>query len=164
MTILGISAFYHDSACAIIKDGRVIAASQEERFTRKRNDSSFPGNATCYCLQFWNVSINDEDAIVFHVKTLLQFKRLLETYYGSAPKGLSSFITTMPVWLKEKLFLEKLIGEHLCEIEKFDIKKIKLLFPDRHLSHAASAFYPSSWKTSGNGIGTSPFSGKTLII
>src|SRR5687768_6108119 len=141
MTILGISAFYHDSAAAIVQNGEVIAAAQEERFTRKKNDSSFPINASRFCLEYANVSINELDAIVFYDKPLLKFERLLETYYAFAPKGLSSFVTSMPVWLKEKLFLKKIIIDSLNEIEKIDPKKIKLLFPEHHLSHAASAFY-----------------------
>lgn len=146
MTILGISAFYHDSAAAIIQDGQIVAAAQEERFTRKKNDASFPVNAASFCLQYANVSINDVDAVVFYDKPLLKFERLLETYYAFAPKGVSSFVTAMPVWLKEKLFLKKVIIDSLNEIEKVDTKKIKLLFPEHHLSHAASAFYPSPYE------------------
>src|SRR5688500_14752068 len=144
MTILGISAFYHDSAAAIVQDGKVVAAAQEERFTRKKNDASFPIKATRFCLQFANISINDLDAVVFYDKPLLKFERLLETYYAFAPKGVSSFVTAMPVWLKEKLFLKKIIIDSLNEIETTD-KKVKLLFPEHHLSHAASAFYPSPY-------------------
>lgn len=146
MTILGISAFYHDSAAAIIRDGEVVAAAQEERFTRKKNDASFPVNAIRFCLDFCNVSINDLDAVVFYDKPLLKFERLLETYYAFAPKGLLSFVTAMPVWLREKLFLKKIIYDSLNEIEKINKKKIKLLFPEHHLSHAASAFYPSPFE------------------
>jgi len=146
MTILGISAFYHDSAAAIIRDGEVIAAAQEERFTRKKHDPSFPVNAARFCLDFAGRSINEVDAIVFYDKPLLKFERLLETYYAFAPKGLQSFMMSMPVWLKEKLFLKKLIFESLDTIEKVDKKKAKLLFPEHHLSHAASAFYPSSYE------------------
>ena len=146
MTILGISAFYHDSAAAIVQDGKVVAAAQEERFTRKKNDASFPINATRFCLQFANISINDLEAVVFYDKPLLKFERLLETYYAFAPKGASSFVTAMPVWLKEKLFLKKIIIDSLNEIEKTDSKKIKLLFPEHHLSHASSAFYPSPYE------------------
>lgn len=145
MIILGISAFYHDSAAAIIKDGEIIAAAQEERFTRKKHDASFPDNAVRFCLQFANCSVNDLDAIVFYDKPFLKFERLLETYYAFAPKGLWSFITAMPVWIKEKLFLKKIIYSSINKIEKLDKKKVKLLFPEHHLSHAASAFYPSSF-------------------
>ena len=145
MIILGISAFYHDSAAAIIRDGEIIAAAQEERFTRKKHDASFPENAIKFCLQFANCSINDVDAIVFYDKPFLKFERLLETYYAFAPKGLWSFITAMPVWIKEKLFLKKIIYTAINKIEKINKKKVKLLFPEHHLSHAASAFYPSSF-------------------
>lgn len=146
MIILGISAFYHDSAAAIIENGEVIAAAQEERFTRKKHDPDFPVNAARFCLEYSGRSINDVDAVVFYDKPLLKFERLLETYYAYAPKGLKSFMMSMPVWLKEKLFLKKLIWEALDTIEKVDRKKVKLLFPEHHLSHAASAFYPSSYE------------------
>lgn len=145
MTILGISAFYHDSAAAIIRNGEVIAAAQEERFTRKKHDPAFPVNAARFCLSYAGTSINEVDAIVFYDKPLLKFERLLETYYAFAPKGLRSFMMSMPVWLKEKLFLKKLIYEALDSIEKVDRKKAKLLFPEHHLSHGASAFYPSPY-------------------
>jgi carbamoyltransferase len=146
MTILGISAFYHDSAAAIIQDGEVIAAAQEERFTRKKHDPAFPVNAARFCLEYAGRSINDIDAVVFYDKPLLKFERLLETYYAFAPKGLTSFMMSMPVWVKEKLFLKKLIWDALDSIEKVDRKKVKLLFPEHHLSHAASAFYPSKYE------------------
>jgi carbamoyltransferase len=145
MTILGISAFYHDSAAALIQDGEVIAAAQEERFTRKKHDPAFPVNATRFCLDYASRSINDVDAVVFYDKPLLKFERLLETYYAFAPKGLQSFMMSMPVWIREKLFLKKLIWDGLNTIEKVDKKKVKLLFPEHHLSHAASAYYPSSF-------------------
>jgi carbamoyltransferase len=141
--ILGISAFYHDSAAAIIEDGEIIAAAQEERFTRKKHDPAFPVNAVKFCLNYGGAKLNDLDAIAFYDKPLLKFERLLETYYAFAPKGLSSFITAMPVWLKEKMFLKRLLNEELEKIEHFDKKKVKLLFPEHHLSHAASAYYPS---------------------
>ena len=143
MTILGISAFYHDSAAAIIQDGKIIAAAQEERFTRIKSDAAFPINAIRFCLKCAGRSVKELDAVAFYDKPFLKFERLLETYYAFAPKGLSSFITSMPVWIKEKLFLKKIIFESLEEIEPFDKRKIKLLFPEHHLSHAASAFYPS---------------------
>ena len=146
MRILGISAFYHDSAAAILENGQVIAAAQEERFTRKKHDPGFPTNAVRFCLEYTGASINQLDAIVFYDKPLLKFERLLETYYAYAPKGLSSFMLSMPVWIKEKLFLKKLIYDGLNEIEKVDRKKAKLLFPEHHLSHAASAFYPSPYE------------------
>jgi carbamoyltransferase len=148
MKILGISAFYHDSAAAIIEDGKIIAAAQEERFTRKKHDPGFPTNAVKFCLQYGGVRIDQLDAIAFYDKPLLKFERLLETYYAFVPKGLSSFITAIPVWLKEKMFLKRLILEELEKIESFDPKKIKLLFPEHHLSHAASAYYSSPFNDS----------------
>jgi len=146
MTILGISAFYHDSAAAIIQDGEVLAAAQEERFTRKKHDAAFPVNAIKYCLQYAGRSLNELDAVVFYEKPFLKFERLLETYYTYAPKGWRSFLTSMPVWIKEKLFLKKLIREGLNSIEPVDKKKLKLLFPEHHLSHAASAFFVSPYE------------------
>ena len=143
MNILGISAFYHDSAAAILKKGEIIAAAQEERFTRKKHDASFPTNAVKFCLNESELSINDLDALVFYDKPLLKFERLLETYYNFVPRGLPSFIAAIPVWLREKLFLKRLIRQELELIEEYDSKKLKLLFPEHHLSHAASAFYPS---------------------
>jgi carbamoyltransferase len=141
--VLGISAFYHDSAAAIIEDGEIIAAAQEERFTRKKHDPNFPTNAVKFCLDFSGTRLNELDAIAFYDKPLLKFERLLETYYAFVPRGLSSFITAIPVWLKEKMFLKRLLFEELGKIEEFDKAKIKLLFPEHHLSHAASAYYPS---------------------
>ncbi len=143
MKILGISAFYHDSAAAIIEDGKIIAAAQEERFTRKKHDPDFPTNAVKYCLEYAGTSIDELDAIAFYDKPLLKFERLLETYYSFSPRGLKSFITSIPVWIKEKMFLKRLIHESLAEIEGYDKKNLKMLFPEHHLSHAASAFYPS---------------------
>jgi carbamoyltransferase len=149
MKILGISAFYHDSAAAIIEDGEIIAAAQEERFTRKKHDPGFPSNAVRYCLEYAGTSLDKLDAIAFYDKPLLKFERLLETYYAFAPKGVSSFITAIPVWLREKMFLKRLIMEELGKIdEKMDKKKIKLLFPEHHLSHAASAYYSSPFEES----------------
>jgi carbamoyltransferase len=148
MKILGISAFYHDSAAAIIEDGEIVAAAQEERFTRKKHDPNFPVNAVKFCLQYAGTSIDQLDAIAFYDKPLLKFERLLETYYAFVPKGLSSFITAIPVWLKEKMFLKKLIYEELAKVEGFDKNKVKLLFPEHHLSHAASAYYSSPFDDS----------------
>ncbi|MFT3682464.1 MAG: carbamoyltransferase [Ferruginibacter sp.] len=145
MIILGISAYYHDSAAAIIIDGKIVSAAQEERFTRKKNDESFPINAIRFCLDFANVTIDDLDAIAFYDKPLLKFERLLETYFSFAPKGIASFLKAMPVWIKEKLFLKKLIREGLEKIQPYDKRKLKLLFPEHHLSHAAAAFYPSAF-------------------
>jgi len=146
MFILGISAFYHDAAAAILENEEIIAAAQEERFTRKKHDPSFPKNAVKYCLEEAGLEINDLDAIVFYDKPFLKFERLLETYYAFAPKGLKSFISAIPVWIKEKLLLKKLILEELSNINDFKKEKVKLLFPEHHLSHAASAFYPSPFE------------------
>ena len=146
MNILGISAFYHDSAATILQNGTIIAAAQEERFTRKKQDSSFPVNAIKYCLEESGLDIDALDAVVFYDKPLLKFERLLETYYGFSPRGLRSFLMAIPVWLKEKLFLKKLIREELSKIQPIDKGKLKLLFPEHHLSHAASAFYPSPYE------------------
>jgi len=143
LKILGISAFYHDSAAAYIEDGKIIAAAQEERFTRKKHDPAFPTHAVRYCLSEAGVQLSDLDAIVFYDKPLLKMERLLETYYAFSPKGLLSFLTAIPVWLKEKMFLKRMLYEELFAIQHFDKKKVKLLFPEHHLSHAASAFYPS---------------------
>ena len=148
MYILGISAFYHDSAAALIEDRHILAAAQEERFTRRKHDPSFPSNATSYCLTQGGVSIDDLDAVVFYDKPFLKFERLLETYYAFAPKGLKSFLSAIPVWIKEKVMLKKLILDELYKIESFDKKKITLLFPEHHLSHAASAFFPSPFDES----------------
>lgn len=145
MKILGISAFYHDSAAAIIEDGEIVAAAQEERFTRRKHDPGFPAHAVKFCLEYSGTSLGKLDGIAFYDKPLLKFERLLETYYAFVPRGLPSFITAIPVWLKEKMFLKRLLYEELEKIENFDRKKVKLLFPEHHLSHAASAFYPSPY-------------------
>ncbi len=145
MKILGISAYYHDSAAAYIEDGVIIAAAQEERFTRKKHDPGFPSHSVQYCLSESGVQLSDLDAIVFYDKPLLKMERLLETYYAFSPKGLLSFLTAIPVWLKEKMFLKRMLYDELFAIGKFDKKKVKLLFPEHHLSHAASAFYPSPY-------------------
>lgn len=144
--ILGISAFYHDSAAAIIDNNQIVAAAQEERFTRKKHDPNFPVNSVRFCLDYAGLSLDELDAIVFYDKPLLKFERLLETYYAFSPRGLVSFMTAIPVWLKEKLFLKKLIYDELAKVEKYDKNKFKLLFPEHHLSHAASAFYPSPYE------------------
>jgi len=148
MKILGISAFYHDSAAAIIEDGEIVAAAQEERFTRKKHDPGFPSNAVKFCLDYCGTTIDKLDAIAFYDKPLLKFERLLETYYAFAPKGVSSFITAIPVWLREKMFLKRLILEELSKVGTYDKKKLKLLFPEHHLSHAASAYYSSPFEDS----------------
>jgi len=146
VNILGVSAFYHDSAAVIIQNDDIIAAAQEERFTRKKQDASFPVNATKYCLEEAGLSIDELDAIVFYDKPLLKFERLLETYYGYSPRGITSFLSSMPVWLKEKMFLKRLMHEELKKVGSYNKKKIKFLFPEHHLSHAASAFYPSPYE------------------
>ncbi len=146
--ILGISAFYHDSAAAILVDGEIIAAAQEERFTRKKHTPDFPVNAVRYCLEYSGYSIDELDAIVFYDKPLLKFERLLETYYAFAPRGLRQFLTAMPVWLKEKMFSKKLIYDGLAQAQEYKKKRLNLLFPEHHLSHAASAFYPSPFEES----------------
>lgn len=146
MIILGISAFYHDSAAAIVENGKILAAAQEERFTRKKHDPSFPVNAINYCLDEAGVNIDQLEAVVFYDKPMLKFERLLETYYGFAPRGIQSFVTAIPVWLKEKVFLKKIIRDQLKGIQKYDKSKLKLLFTEHHLSHAASAFFPSPFE------------------
>ena len=143
--ILGISAFYHDSAAAIVVGGKTIAAAQEERFTRQKHTPDFPVNAIRYCLEETGFTIDELDAIVFYDKPLLKFERLLETYYAFAPKGVRSFLKAIPVWLNEKMFLKKLIYDGLKEGSDYKKKNVKLLFPEHHLSHAASAFFPSNF-------------------
>ena len=145
-TILGISAFYHDSAAALIEDGNIIAAAQEERFTRKKHDASYPYNAVNYVLKESKLKLNEVDYIVFFEKPFLKFERLLETYLAFAPQGFKSFSLSMPIWLREKLFQKKFLFDKLkLHDESFDdIKKIK--FSEHHYSHAASAFYPSPFK------------------
>ncbi len=144
--ILGISAFYHDSAAALTVGGEIIAAAQEERFTREKHTGKFPVQAIRYCLEYGGLELTDLDAVVFYDKPLLKFERLLETYYAFSPKGIRSFIKAIPVWLKEKVFLKKLIYEGLREIGPYNKKTLKLLFTEHHLSHAASAFYPSPFE------------------
>lgn len=144
--IVGISAFYHDSAAAILVDGKLIAAAQEERFTRIKHTEAFPENAIRFCLEEAGLSIDELDAVVFYDKPLLKFERLLQTYYAFAPKGLISFLKAMPVWLNEKLFLRKKIKEGLAKVGNYDKRKLKMLFTEHHLSHAASAFYPSPFE------------------
>lgn len=154
MIILGISAFYHDSAAAIIRDGDIIAAAQEERFTRKKHDAGFPTHAVNFCLEQAGVNLEDVDNIVFFEKPFVKFERLLETYLAFAPRGYMSFKTAIPVWLKEKLFQKKMLGDLLAEMaygekppkDKKKLIKSKLLFSEHHLSHAASAFYPSPYE------------------
>jgi carbamoyltransferase len=146
MRILGISAFYHDSAAALVIDGEIIAAAQEERFTRKKHDPGFPRQAIEFCLGEAHCRLSDIDLVVFYEKPFLKFERLLETYLAFAPRGFRSFATAMPIWLKEKLFQKDLIRRALAEIDgNFDWKS-KLRFAEHHFSHAASAFYPSPFE------------------
>ena len=143
MRILGLSAFYHDSAAALLVDGELVAAAQEERFTRKKHDASFPEHALAYCLQEGGIDLDQVDWIAFYDKPFLKFERLLETYLAFAPKGFTSFRMALPVWLKEKLFQKRLLREHLVACGAgTDVEK-KLLFAEHHQSHAASAFFPS---------------------
>lgn len=146
--ILGISAFYHDSAAVVLEDGKIVAAGQEERFSRKKHDPGFPVHAIKFCLQYSGFRVDELDAVVFYDKPFLKFERLLETYYVFAPHGLKSFLSAIPVWIKEKLFLRKLILDELAKVESYDKKKLNLLFSGHHLSHAASAFYPSPYEES----------------
>jgi carbamoyltransferase len=144
-TILGISAFYHDSAAALVIDGEIIAAAQEERFTRKKHDPSYPVNAINYCLSDANITLNQVDYIAFYDKPFLKFERLLETYVAFAPKGLQSFRMAMPIWLREKLFLKDMLIKEIKKVDKaFDANK--LMFGEHHFSHAASAFYASPFE------------------
>jgi carbamoyltransferase len=147
VNILGVSAFYHDSAAALVRDGNIIAAAQEERFTRKKHDSGFPAEAIGYCLREGRIKVADLSYIVFYDKPLLKFERLLETYLSFAPKGLQSFVQAMPVWLKEKLMLKSLLQKEL--MAHFGIAKRKMLppilFSEHHQSHAASAFFASPY-------------------
>lgn len=143
--ILGISCFYHDASACVVIDGKIIAAVQEERFTRDKHTSDFPVESIKYCLEEAGLSIDELDAIVFYDKPLLKFERLLETYYAFAPKGLISFLKAIPVWLKEKMFLKKQLLDGLKKVGEYDKKKVKFLFPEHHLSHAASTFFTSPY-------------------
>lgn len=160
MYILGISAFYHDSAACLVKDGEIISAAQEERFTRKKHDHNFPNNAIKFCLSHSIITVNDLELVAFYDKPFLKFERLLETYLSYAPKGINSFIKAMPLWIKEKLWMKEFIKNEL----KYEGK---IIFPEHHESHAASAFFPSpfeeaailtmdgvgEWTTSSYGVG-----------
>ena len=160
MYILGISALYHDSAACLIKDGKILAAAQEERFTRKKHDHSFPSNAIQYCLRETDIDGTELDYIAFYDKPFLKFERILETYLAFAPIGIRSFLKAMPLWIKKKLWIRELIKDELNY-------QGKIIFPEHHESHAASAFFPSpfrkaaiitmdgvgEWTTSSFGIG-----------
>ncbi|MEY2877631.1 MAG: Decarbamoylnovobiocin carbamoyltransferase, partial [Verrucomicrobiota bacterium] len=167
MHILGVSAFYHDSAAALIRDGRIVAAAQEERFSRRKHDPEFPRAAIGYCLAAAGITARELDHVVFYDKPFLKFERLLETYLAFAPRGLASFRAALPVWLRQKLFLKNLLERELRDLDPGVPWPEKLLFTDHHLSHAASAFYPSpfdeaavltldgvgEWATASCGIG-----------
>jgi len=146
MRILGISAFYHDSAAAMVRDGAVTAAAQEERFTRRKHDARFPSHAVEYCLREEGVTLDEVDHVVFYDKPFLKFERLLETYLAFAPRGLRSFQMAVPLWMREKLFQKKLLTEELRRFGKHDVTS-RLLFTEHHLSHAASAFFPSPFES-----------------
>jgi carbamoyltransferase len=146
--VLGISAFYHDSAACLVREGEIIAAAQEERFSRKKHDSGFPREAVSYCLAEGNIALTDLKYIVFYDKPLIKYERLLETYLAFAPRGIQSFLTAMPVWLKEKLLLKELLKNELVRLHQ-GLAKSELppiLFTEHHESHAASAFYPSPFE------------------
>jgi carbamoyltransferase len=144
--ILGLSAYYHDAAAALVVDGRVVAAAQEERFTRRKHDERFPEHAARFCLEHAGLRLRDLDAVVFYDKPFLKFERLLETYLACAPRGLRSFVASMPVWLKEKLFLKSELKRQLERLCGEWGQPPPLLFSEHHLSHAASAFYPSPFE------------------
>ncbi len=142
--ILGLSAYYHDSAACLVRDGEIVAAAQEERFTRKKHDAGFPQHALRYCLTEGGIGLQDLRYVAFYDKPLLKFDRLLETYLSFAPAGLKSFLMAMPLWIKDKLFLKEVLRKELLEIRgDDDVKGLEILFGEHHQSHAASAFYPS---------------------
>ena len=144
-SILGISSFYHDSAAALIVDGKIVAAAQEERFTRIKHDASFPFKSIEFVLKYGNIDLSKVDHVAFYEKPFLKFERLLETYVAHSPKGFGQFLKSMPIWLREKLFQKRILTQNLKKFDKnFDEKKI--LFSEHHLSHAASAFYPSPFE------------------
>ena len=145
MRILGLSAFYHDSAAALVVEGKVVAAAQEERFTRKKHDPNFPHNAVLYCLAEGKCGLGELDAVVFYDKPFVKFERLLQTYLGYAPKGLHSFGMSIPLWLREKLFQKNMLTKNLRKISP-GYNNSNLLFTEHHLSHAASAYYPSPFE------------------
>ena len=150
MNILGISAFYHDSAAALLQEGAIVAAAQEERFSRKKHDARFPGNAISYCLEESGLQLADVDYVVFYDKPLIKFERLLETYLSFAPRGFRSFAAAMPVWLKDKLFLKDQLKKSLAELGECKRDQLPpLLFTEHHQAHAASAFFASPFERAG---------------
>ena len=147
MNILGISAYYHDSAAALVSNGEIIAAAQEERFSRKKHDARFPENAIAYCLKAAKLELREIDRIVFYDKPLVKFERLLETYLSYAPHGFRSFLAAMPVWLKEKLYLKTVLKREFAKIGGCKTSLVpRLLFTEHHQAHAASAFFPSPFQ------------------
>ena len=170
MRILGISAFYHDSAAALIEDGLIVAAAQEERFSRRKHDARFPRAAIAYCLEAAGVGLGEVDYVAFYDKPLLKFERLLESYLAFAPRGFSSFRMAIPLWLKEKLFQKNLLRKELQAYDPDFDWASRLLFAEHHQSHAASAFFPSpfeeavvltmdgvgEWATTSVGLGPGP--------
>ena len=145
-SILGISAFYHDSAACLLKDGKIIAAAQEERFSRKKHDPRYPHQAIEFVLKFSNMKLSEIDQIVFFEKPFLKFERLLETYVAFAPRGFVSFAKAMPLWIKEKLFQKNLLFNKLKKHDENFKSDENIFFSDHHLSHAASAFFPSPFE------------------
>lgn len=145
MIILGVSAYYHDSAAALVRDGNIVVAAQEERFSRRKHDAGFPRQAVEFCLKAANVTLADVDYVAYYDKPFLKFERLLETYLALAPRGFASFRMAIPVWLREKLFLKSLLKDEMRRLDK-NFHPSKLLFTEHHLSHAASAFFPSSFE------------------
>jgi carbamoyltransferase len=145
VSILGISAYYHDSAAALIVDGKIVAAAQEERFTRRKHDPAFPINAARYVLTDGCIDFNRLEAVAFYDKPYIKFERLLETYHAFAPAGLASFASAIPVWIKEKIFMKRMLRQELARLGS---RNVPLFFPEHHLSHAASAFYPSPFEES----------------
>ena len=139
MKILGISAFYHDSAACLVRDGKIISAAQEERFTRKKHDSSFPQNAIGFCLEDSKLTVDDLDYVAYYDKPFLTFERILETYLAYAPFGIKSFVKALPLWIKKKLWMKEVIRKELGY-------EGKIVFPEHHESHAASAFFPSPFQ------------------
>src|SRR5262245_17931691 len=146
MRLLGISAYYHDSAAALIVDGRVTAAAQEERFTRKKHEAGFPCQAIRYCLASAELDLDDIDYVVFYEKPFIKFERLLETYLANAPRGFRSFRTAIPLWIKDKLFQKARLAKELKDFSLTKTVDGKLLFAEHHQSHAASAFFPSPFE------------------
>ena len=141
--ILGISAFYHDSAACLLGDGKIIAAAREERFTRIKHDSNYPYNAINFVLKFGNIKLNQVEKIIFFEKPFLKFERLLETYVAFAPKGFASFAKSVPIWIREKLFQKNFLFTKLKQHDAAFVNQEKIMFSEHHLSHAASAFFPS---------------------